>query len=650
MSQPPANKVFEESESVDDVEKSSYFVELQVWCDGVNSDGVSTDILADSNDLVSSVVEKVMSRRTVPSSLLVKNRSGKVLSMSDTLAAAHVKPVDILYIGGEPEVEILDSKLQPQAPVLMPSHLDRKCSTPCRWVMAAYISLTLALALLATAVTLWLLNCSAPHQYLILIDAGSVHTSVYTYRYSFPTELGSVEVRETRHCELDSPSGTVGISSFQEQPSRAAFFVTNNSCIQDSLSSIPPVSRSVSRMHLGSTAGMRILMLAQPLLAHQILANLTLALQSAATGYGLQAGAGVLTGLQEAQDGWVTANYLTKSLDGADHTLGALDWGGASSQISTSVAKDPTLPPLHLNGSDYLLGARSDLCYGQSEALGRHRSLLLHTHFTSNNRSLHTTQTIKIHDPCLPARGHVTLLLSSLGNSPCTQLKDSAFINLLRDPARKSQEVTFVNPTLEKNSSATCDSLVEEAFHPEACRAKYVQPQNESICLDPASIPSPLPDQPYLAMSTYWYLTNTLDLGPTISLAKFSEAKAGLCSSDFVTLVRELGRQTAEIACYQATFMRSLLLTGYHFTNWEKIHFVKNLGGAEVGWTLGHAIAKANSIKPEERPIKKEFISTPHFVVMLLLSGMSALVALLLAYQGRKAGVESSDSSYETLI
>ena len=58
-----------------------------------------------------------------------------------------------------------------------------KQKTRTRWSMTSLLLLTMSILTALSCLLVWVL--SVPDvRYLILLDAGSVHTSVYTYRYN----------------------------------------------------------------------------------------------------------------------------------------------------------------------------------------------------------------------------------------------------------------------------------------------------------------------------------------------------------------------------------------------------------------------------------------------------------------------------------
>ena len=52
-----------------------------------------------------------------------------------------------------------------------------------RWKLASMVLMSLSLVTIVSCLASWFLSGTSGHdRYLILLDAGSVHTSVYTYR------------------------------------------------------------------------------------------------------------------------------------------------------------------------------------------------------------------------------------------------------------------------------------------------------------------------------------------------------------------------------------------------------------------------------------------------------------------------------------
>ena len=99
---------------------------------------------------------------------------------------------------------------------------------------------------------------------------------------------------------------------------------------------------------------MRVLNLSTPDSTRQILDNVTKELE--VVSMGMKYDARILSGEEEGVDGWVTANYLDGGLVGDEKDMiGALDWGGASSQITRMVDVGDGDRRITLYGQDYKL-------------------------------------------------------------------------------------------------------------------------------------------------------------------------------------------------------------------------------------------------------------------------------------------------------
>jgi len=307
-----------------------------------------------------------------------------------------------------------------------------------------------------------------------------------------------------------------------------------------------------------------------------------------------------------------------------------LDWGGASAQITREMGDQSSATKsrnISLYGKQYHLVANTNLCYGQSEALARHKAGLVFSFYNNQSLLVVGEEDIDIVDPCLPKGAVIKpVSLSQLFGSPCATILDVDFMTKVK---LSNKTITFVS----KQNQTLCTSLVLNQFNTQNCKAKYVPLANETSCLDPATFPPP-GNMKYLAMSTYWYLTSGLNLPTSFPLSTFTNITSTLCSSNKTsTVLTSLGTM-ADMACFQATFMNHLLITAYHFnsTTWPQISFVKRVANAEVGWGLGHALVQANSVAGAGG---RQYVSSPLLVLLLSVSSLLLMAGVAAAFQGR---------------
>nr|CDS15877.1 ectonucleoside triphosphate diphosphohydrolase [Echinococcus granulosus] len=142
---------------------------------------------------------------------------------------------------------------------------------------------------------------------------------------------------------------------------------------------IPAESRHSTRVFLAATAGMRLLTLENPLQSEAVIESLQLQLPQV----GLMvdnpySDVRIMSGRDEGIYSWITVNYLTKKLGSRNvppvdekQTIGALDLGGASTQITFVPENNKPAPHTstrNLFGKAFNLYSYSYLCYGKSAA------------------------------------------------------------------------------------------------------------------------------------------------------------------------------------------------------------------------------------------------------------------------------------------
>ncbi|XP_028017484.1 ectonucleoside triphosphate diphosphohydrolase 3 isoform X2 [Balaenoptera acutorostrata] len=222
-------------------------------------------------------------------------------------------------------------------------------------------------------------------KYGIVLDAGSSRTTVYVYQWPGEKENNTGVVSQTFKCSVKGS----GISSYGENPQDApkAF----EDCMQKVKGHIPAHLHGSTCIYLGATAGMRLLRLQNETAANEVLASIQNYFESQPFDF---RDAQIISGQEEGIYGWITANYLMgnfleKSLwhmwvhPNGKETTGALDLGGASTQISFAVEEKNVglntsdIVKVSLYGYEYTLYTHSFQCYGRNEAEKRFLAILL---------------------------------------------------------------------------------------------------------------------------------------------------------------------------------------------------------------------------------------------------------------------------------
>ncbi|XP_037586224.1 ectonucleoside triphosphate diphosphohydrolase 2 isoform X4 [Cebus imitator] len=213
-------------------------------------------------------------------------------------------------------------------------------------------------------------------KYGIVLDAGSSHTSMFVYKWPADKENDTGIVGQ--HSSCDVPGG--GISSYADNPPGAGQSLVE--CLEQALRDVPKDRHAGTPLYLGATAGMRLLNLTNPEASASVLAAVTRMLTQYPFDF---RGAHILSGQDEGVFGWVTANYLLENFikygwvgrwfRPRKGTLGAMDLGGASTQITfetTGPVEDRANEvQLRLYGQNYQVYTHSFLCYGRDQVLQR---------------------------------------------------------------------------------------------------------------------------------------------------------------------------------------------------------------------------------------------------------------------------------------
>ncbi|XP_029295638.1 ectonucleoside triphosphate diphosphohydrolase 2-like [Cottoperca gobio] len=439
------------------------------------------------------------------------------------------------------------------------------------------------------------------NMYGIVLDAGSSHTSMYIYRWPADKQNGTGIV--TQHSECHAKDG--GISSYAGVRGGAAESLEG--CLEQAVKDIPKSRHHQTPLYLGATAGMRLLNIVNATESQRVLKEVKHKLQSYPFKF---KEAAILSGPAEGAYGWVTVNYLLENfvkygfvgrwLNPVKETIGALDLGGASTQIafetSEKVENKDNVMELKLYGQTYTLYTQSFLCFGQDQFL---RKLLAH---------LITTEGVKpqVSHPCYPLQFNVSIKLGEdVFDSPCTQS--------YRPPQFNRQMSVSVVGTGDYQN---CLDNVKKMFSFENC--SYSKCSFDGVF-------QPNLRGNFMAFSAFFYTyryINSLTNIPITSPSRLKEAIQLICNMT----ISEMSEKSMEKekylknVCAMSNFIQVLLLQGYGFdkSSLPSISFQKKAGGASVGWALGYMLRLSSMVPAERLGLTKALPAGPWVGILFL--------------------------------
>ncbi|XP_039991854.1 ectonucleoside triphosphate diphosphohydrolase 1 isoform X2 [Xiphias gladius] len=442
------------------------------------------------------------------------------------------------------------------------------------WHTPATIIITVigVIAIVALVTVAVLQNRPLPQKYKygIVLDAGSSHTALYIYEWPAEKDNNTGRVAQTHSCKVKGP----GISSYASAPWNAGQSLRD--CMQEAKERIPEKRHQETPLYLGATAGMRLLDMENISASARVFQAVEETLQKSPFSF---QGAKILSGQEEGAFGWVTVNYLDDRLKQGLETTGALDLGGASTQISfVSDSYDGSESPnnavtFRLYGNDYNLYTHSFLCYGKDQAL--RKTLAQQTQSGPGT----------IFDPCFHPGYNETKNYSTLYDSPCVS-------------HRKHQGAPATFTHAGKGNFLQCKEVVKNVFNFTHC--KYSQCSFNGIF-------QPVLQGQFGAFSAYYFVMNFLNLTDTsMPLEDVIEKLKVYCAIPWDQIKRQHPnvklKYLAEY-CFSGTYILTLLTEGYNFTseNYSNIKFIKKIKGSDAGWTLGYMLNLTNMI-PAEAP------------------------------------------------
>ncbi|XP_043823241.1 ectonucleoside triphosphate diphosphohydrolase 3 isoform X1 [Dromiciops gliroides] len=452
-------------------------------------------------------------------------------------------------------------------------------------------------------------------KYGIVLDAGSSRTTIYVYQWPAEKENNTGVVNQIYRCSVKGS----GISSYRDNPQAvpSAF----EDCMQRVKEKIPADLHQSTPAHLGATAGMRLLRLQNESAAREVLASIQTYFESQPFDF---RGAHIISGQEEGVYGWITANYLmgnfleknvwnTWSHPHGVETTGALDLGGASTQISFAPQEEDghranSTVQVSLYGYPYSLYTHSFQCYGRDEAEKRFLARLFQNSADKNN----------LVNPCYPRNYMTTLTMDHIFGSVCTE----EFRPTDYDPGYTIALEGTGDPTV-------CREKVYSLFDFQVCHDR------EDCSFD--GVYQPKIKGTFVAFSGFYYIAHALNLTGSFSLDAFNSSTWDFCLqswSQLPLMLPKFDEVYARSYCFSAHYIYHLLIYGYKFTRetWPKIHFKKEVENSSIAWSLGYMLNLTNMI-PAESPLIQLPMKPQVFTgMMFFFAGVAVLCLVFLLY------------------
>ncbi|XP_062873877.1 ectonucleoside triphosphate diphosphohydrolase 2 [Trichomycterus rosablanca] len=480
----------------------------------------------------------------------------------------------------------------------------------CRIIIPFFIVLLALVGIFLLAFNTKDVKEPAQYMYGIVLDAGSSHTAMFIYKWPVDKQNGTGIVSQHSECHVKGG----GISSYAAQKGGAAKSL--EMCMQQAVIDIPKDRHHLTPVYLGATAGMRLLNISYPKETSAILEEVREKLKS----YPFQfKGATILTGQEEGAYGWVTVNYLLENfikygfvgrwLSPGKETVGALDFGGASTQITfetkDKVEDKQNLMTLRLYGQNYSVYTQSFLCYGRDQMLRR-----LLSHLVKSQGSDGT-----IMNPCYPKDYNVNKTLGMIFDSPCTTSnKPPQF-----DADKKLQ-------ILGSGNHEQCLGNMSQIFSFQSCR--YSKCSFDGVF-------QPNVTGNFMAFSAFYYTYYFLQkaIGITVKSPEIlKEAANTVCNMSFQEMLERAPDQRNRLQdfCAATVFMQVILLQGYGFDkiSFPHISFQKKAGGTSIGWALGY-ILNLSSLLPSESIGFRKALGQSSWNMLIFLFAILIFVALV---------------------
>ncbi|CAB9508558.1 Ectonucleoside triphosphate diphosphohydrolase [Seminavis robusta] len=451
----------------------------------------------------------------------------------------------------------------------------------------------------------------------VLRDAKDVEAAVSGRKLSFPGT-------ETRWTERLRP----GISTFSTITDQDEL----EKAIADYLEPLISFAESILhekedefpnfRIYLRATAGMRLLLAEERArimgAVRKLFANNTYC-----PFYFEDEQARTLSGEEEAIYDWLGVNFLSSNggilqdsagsgaVTDPKETFGALDLGGASTQISFYEPNEDIMANLFKlqvgQGKHWNVYTHSFLFYGINEATNRFEARL------ASGKSAEDRLVKGVYNPCLPG-GSSKDIRTNIHTDENGM--ESWSYNHTHVSGSDYYQATLTNDN-KQSDFEHCNSLVADLLH--MAQNAWCNFDHRGDCSFAGIYQPKLPPQSerfgeFIAFSNYVHIWEFLNLPERASIAQLENATKHACSlSKEETIAFNNGRideDEVEQYCFRSVYALNLL-RGYGFKDQDEIAAKKIINGHKVGWAIGSMLYEINTLPwVYEKPPHKHALPT----------------------------------------
>lgn len=321
-----------------------------------------------------------------------------------------------------------------------------------------------------------------------------------------------------------------------------------------------------------------------------------------------------LSGEEEAIFDWTGVNFVLGDLleqsQGAGtvinpkQTVGALDLGGASTQISFYEPDEDIMANLFKlqigQAKHWNVYSHSFLYYGMNEALNRFQARLV-ADKTSNQRLVEG-----IYNPCLPG-GAQTQIRSNI-HLNAAGLETWNYTEVY--PSGNGYYQAILKNDRSRGDFQHCMTLTRDLLHLE--KNDWCDFSHNGECSLAGIYQPKLPTQSetvgsFVGFSNYYHIWKFLNLPEYATLNQLYDATEHICSMTHHELVQfTTGRveyDDIDSFCFRASYAFQLLHNGYGFKMNDTIRATKVINGQKIGWALGAMLYEINTMPWRHAPL-----------------------------------------------